>query len=463
MSSFRKAAPVTRIRRRPIPAMLLGAAMLAALPAGAQTTATDSVHRSWVLQAPDQFRLPPPPDAAATRAELDRLRGMEASRDAAALARMAWWNAAAPSYRWHQIAVEETLREGLNVNHAARRLAVLHTALSDAMAAAFDSKDAHGRRRPSATDPSLQPALAVPASPSYPDEHAVAAATASAILGALFPRRADDIAALAEEAGRMRQLAGLAYPSDVAAGAELGRRVASLALERARQDRSDLAWTGSVPAGPGLWNGTSPVVPQAAGWLPWTLASPSEFRPAPPPAHDSAARAAEMEAVRSFARTPATNARALFWEAAAGGLRVHEYWNNQAARLLMEHGQAGDPLAAARTFALLNVAIHDTGVACWDAKYAYWTIRPFQLDPQFRPAFATPNHPSYPAAHACYSNAAATLLGGLFPRDAAALAPLAREAGESRIWAGIHYPSDVAAGRRLGEQVAARVIDRAAR
>jgi membrane-associated phospholipid phosphatase len=321
---------------------------------------------------------------------------MEASRDEAARERMAWWNAAAPSYRWHQIAMDEALREGLNVIHASRRLAVLHTALSDAMLAAFDSKDAHGRPRPSAADPSLRPALPVPASPSYPDEHAVAAATASAILGALFPRRADDIAALAEEAGRLRQLAGLAYPSDVAAGAELGRQVAAVALERARQDRSDLAWTGSVPAGPGLWNGTNPVLPQAAGWVTWTLASPSEFRPAPPPAHDSADRAAEMEVVRSFARTPLTNGRALFWEAAAGGLRVHDYWNQHAARLLMEHGQAGDPLAAARTFALLNVAIYDTGVACWDAKYAYWTIRPFQLDPQFRPAFNPPNHPSYP-------------------------------------------------------------------
>jgi membrane-associated phospholipid phosphatase len=452
--------------RTTIPALLLGAAMLAALPAGAQTAASDPAapaRRAWVLQAPGQFRLPAPPDAAATRAELQRLREMEAQRDAAAQERMAWWNAAAPSYRWHQIAVEEALREGLNVNHASRRLAVLHTALSDAMLAAFDSKDAHGRPRPSVADPSLRPALPVPASPSYPDEHAVAAATASAILGALFPRRADDIAALAEEAGRMRQLSGLAYPSDVAAGAELGRRVAAVALERARQDRSDLAWTGSVPTGPGLWNGTNPVLPQAAGWATWTLASPSEFRPAPPPAHDSAARAAEMEAVRGFARTPLTNGRALFWEAAAGGLRVHDYWNQHAARLLMEHGLAGDPLAAARTFALLNVAIHDTGVACWDAKYAYWTIRPFQLDPQFRPAFTPPNHPSYPAAHACYSNAAATVLGSLFPRDAASLTPLAREAGESRIWAGIHYPGDVAAGRQLGEAVAGRVLERAGR
>ena len=38
-------------------------------------------------------------------------------------------------------------------------------------------------------------------------------------------------------------------------------------------------------------------------------------------------------------------------------------------------------------------------VACWDAKYAYWAIRPFQLDPDVKTLFPTPNHPSYPAAH----------------------------------------------------------------
>jgi membrane-associated phospholipid phosphatase len=75
--------------------------------------------------------------------------------------------------------------------------------------------------------------------------------------------------------------------------------------------------------------------------------------------------------------------------------------------------------------------------------------------------FPTPNHPSYPAAHACYSMTSAAVLGHLFPRDAAALMALGRESGESRVWAGIHYPSDVAAGQQLAERVAGRAIERA--
>jgi membrane-associated phospholipid phosphatase len=211
--------------------------------------ATPPVSRTWVLASGDQFRLPPPPNGQATRAELDQLRAMLASRDAEAQQRIAWWHVAAPSYRWAQIATEEALRAGLPVNIASRHLAVLHTALADAMVAAWDSKQAHNRPRPHMTDPTLRPTVATPVVSSYPDEHAVAGAVAAAVLTEVFPQRAAEFTRLAEEAGRMRLLAGVAYPSDVAAGAALGRQVATAALERARRDRPDGRWTGHVDLG----------------------------------------------------------------------------------------------------------------------------------------------------------------------------------------------------------------------
>jgi len=73
----------------------------------------------------------------------------------------------------------------------------------------------------------------------------------------------------------------------------------------------------------------------------------------------------------------------------------------------------------------------------------------------------TPNHPSYPAAHACSSIAVASVLGYLFPRDAEMFAALGEQAAESRIWAGIHYRSDIDAGRQLAVGVASKVIARA--
>ncbi|MBD0272753.1 MAG: phosphatase PAP2 family protein [Acetobacteraceae bacterium] len=416
---------------------------------------------TWVLASTSQFRLPPPPDAAATRAELGQLRAMAALRDAETLERVAWWNSAAPSYRWNEIALAEALRAGVPVNLASRHLALLHTALDDGMAAAWDSKRAHNRPRPSAADRALRPAIVVPASPSYPDEHAVAAGVAAAVLAEIFPRRAEEFARLAGEAGHLRLVAGVAHSSDVVAGVALGRQVATVALERARRDGTGQRWTGTVPAAPGQWSGTNPALPQAAGWTPWLLSSAAEVRPAPPPAADSPERAAELAQLRSMERTPLSNARALFWEAAGGGLRSHEYWNNHAGRLLLESGRGADAPRAARAYALLNVAMYDSGIACWDAKYAYWTMRPVQFDREFRALFAGPNHPSFPSAHSCISTTASSVLAHLFPGDALALTALAREAGQSRIWAGIHYPSDVAGGEVLGRRVAERAIERA--
>lgn len=368
--------------RRAAAALLIGAGLAFAGAAGAHHPGTAEraepdarAWRTWVLSSGGQFRLPPPPDAAATRAEGEQLRGLAVSVDAEALERIGWWDAAAPSYRWGQIAADEAVKAGLNANVASRRLALLHTALADATVAAWDSKYAHNRPRPADADPALRTAVPTPPSPSYPDEHAVAGAAAAAILGDMIPQRAAAFARLAEEEGRTRLLAGVAYPSDVAAGAELGRKVAAAALERGRRDGSDRPWTGAAPTGPGVWTGT-PIMPQAGTWAPWLLASADEFRPPPPAAHDSPERAAEMAELRALQRTPKTDADALFWEAAVGGRRNYEYWNNQLGRLLLEHGQAADAPRAARAYALLNAAFYDAGVACWDAKYAYWTIRP---------------------------------------------------------------------------------------
>jgi membrane-associated phospholipid phosphatase len=110
---------------------------------------------------------------------------------------------------------------------------------------------------------------------------------------------------------------------------------------------------------------------------------------------------------------------------------------------------------------MVQVAMHDSGVACWDAKYTYWTLRPHQYDTTYRPLFTVANHPSFPSAHSCFSAAAAGVMTALFPRETAPMAELVREAGQARIWGGLHYESDITAGNAIGHAVAARVIARA--
>jgi hypothetical protein len=151
----------------------------------------------------------------------------------------------------------------------------------------------------------------------------------------------------------------------------------------------------------------------------------------------------------------------LFWEYASGGTRNYWFWNQQVNKKVLEYRLDTDPPRAARAYALESIAAYDSGVACWDAKYAYWAIRPFQLDPSLKTLFPTPNHPSYPAAHGCYSSGAAAAISYLFPRDAQTLNALADEAGQSRIWAGIHFRTDVKVGLALGRSVAQKVIERA--
>jgi membrane-associated phospholipid phosphatase len=191
------------------------------------------------------------------------------------------------------------------------------------------------------------------------------------------------------------------------------------------------------------------------------LSSATEFRPGSPVPYDSAEKAAELAELKNFPRTPQTNNEAAFWEAAVGGLRAHQYWNEQLSKKTLEYRLDGDPPRAARAFVLPFVTLYDVAIACWEAKYAYWAIRPFQLDADVKPVFATPNHPSYPAAHACSSIAVTRVLGYLFPRDAEAFAALGERAAESRVWAGIHYRSDIVAGRQLAISVADKVIARA--
>jgi len=194
-------------------------------------------------------------------------------------------------------------------------------------------------------------------------------------------------------------------------------------------------------------------MPLAGTWRTWVLRSGDQLRPGPPPDCDSDAGRAEAAYVRDFPRTFNTNEAGFYWQS------VRSLWTRTMNEKIDEYRLDKNPPRAARVYAVANVAWYDTVVACWDAKYTYWQIRPYQQG--VTTLFPTPNHPSYPGAHACSSGTIGAALAYLFPRDAAALNQRAEEAGESRIWAGIHYRSDTNAGLALGRSVAQLIIERA--
>jgi len=420
--------------------------------------------KTWVLSSGSQLKVPPPPHRRASEEEIGALKRLSLERDAAALDLINFWDAGSPSLRWNEFALDRIIKNNIGNPRAPRILSYVHVAIYDAMVSAWRWKYLYKRVRPSALNRSLITVLPNPNSPSYPSEHAVAAGAASAVLAFFFPTDAEFFRAKAEEAGRSRLLAGVNYPSDVEAGLELGRAVAALVIERARTDGSDAVFTGTIPTGPCYWRGTNPLEPTAGNWRPWALASGSQFRPGPPPACDSPQMATDLAEVKNIPRTiPAAGTSfaptrlAYFWQ----GLGTVKPWNDLTSQKISEYRLDRNPPRAARAYALVHIAYYDAAIACWDAKYTYWAIRPNQLDPSITTLFPNPNHPSYPSAHAALSGAQAAMLAYLFPRDAEFFKGLAKEAAESRLWAGIHYRSDLVAGLAQADAVAGLIIERA--
>ena len=190
------------MQRLPTAAIMLVFAIATAHAAGDQIEPKASTWKTWVISSAREFRVAAPPNDADTATEILELKALAGKRDAAAIDVIAYWNVGPPSYRWHEIALREVMRNNLPWNYAMRDFALIHAAIYDAMVAAWDSKYAYNRKRPSEADPDLATDLPVPPSPSYPAEHAVAAGAAAAVLSYLFPDRASYFAHQAEAAGR---------------------------------------------------------------------------------------------------------------------------------------------------------------------------------------------------------------------------------------------------------------------
>ena len=278
------------------------------------------------------------------------------------------------------------------------------------------------------------------------------------MLAYFFPNEAASFESLSEEAGKSQLYAGLQFPSDYYAGLELGKKVAARVIEAAKADGSDAVWTGTVPTGKCMWVGTNPANVTATTWKPFLLSSPSEFRPAAPPACDSAQMAAEVAEVKNFPRSPAafaTNERAMYWQNPEG-LNFWPYID--ASKWLFEDHLEQNAPRWARAYALIAASMFDAFIASQDGKYAYWYIRPSQLEPSIVPLFPVPNHPSYPSNHSTFSATRSEMLAYLFPARADFVRAVGKQGGDSRIWAGIHYQNDNEAGVALGKAVVQKFL-----
>jgi membrane-associated phospholipid phosphatase len=412
--------------------------------------------KTWVIPSGNAFRLPPPPDSDGTAMELRWVKDCISQRDQAALAAIHFWDAGSPAYRWMQLAEQSVVSSGLPAPLQTRALALVAAAIADATVAAWDSKYTFNRPHPGDMDPAVAPVVAAPQSPSYPSEHAVTAGAAAVVLGYLFPDQYTKFADMAQEAAESRVLAGVAFPSDVFSGLDLGQNVGRAVIAYALSDGSGQPFTGSYPPTPGVWSSNAPVTPLAGSWKPWVLASAQDFRPGPPPIFGSDAAKSQYAAVKNLNRTNTTNHLAWFWQPG-----FFQPWLQQVdLEIFQNHLDLNAPRAA-RAYAYETIAQHDATLACWDTKYTYLELRPSQADPTISTLFANPQHPGYPSGHACASGASAAVMSALFPNDAPLFTSMANDAGTSTFDAGIHTPLDVSDGLKLGTQVGQKIADRA--
>lgn len=429
-------------------------------PALGQTAGAAGNWKTWAISNGSDHGVPPPPGAESTGMELAWLRMAAQEADPGVVEQIRYWDSGPPSYRWMEL-IARRPGNGQSVgSNFARTYAYVAMAIHDATVAAWNAKYTYNRARPTQQDGELMARVKVPASPSYPSDYAATAAAAAAVMAYLVPAEAAYFEDLAAEAARSRLYAGVEYPSDYFAGLELGRRVAEKVIAKAKADGSEVMWTGTVPTGPCKWTGTNPGNAAAANWKPVLLASPSAYRPAPPPSCESPEAQADMKMVREYPRalTGANlnrNARALYWQTPEG---VYPWAFLELGRWILEDKLESDPPRAARAYALLGAVGLDAFIASQDAKFAYWYPRPAQMEPGLTTLFPAPNFPSYPSNHSTLSAARAEILAYLFPERAAYIRAMGKEAGDSRIWAGIHFEMDNQAGVALGKSVAGEFI-----
>jgi len=356
-----------------------------------------------------------------------------------------------------------------NPPYAARAYSYVTVAQYDALKAAWYYKFLYNRPAPSTVDPGIKALIPTNDVPAYPSEDAVVAGVSVEILKLLFPTMIDQINSKANEQMQVAMLAGKASSSDVAAGLALGQAIAQVFIARARTD--GMATAGSIPGIQALTNATTakgevawhsmeipprpPMLPLFGKVRAWMM-TPDDIlkeRPGAPPSTSSTQMARELAEVKDAVQHITREQMAVVYNWADGVSTATPpgHWNFITWPYAQQSGFS--EVRVARTFALLNMAMHDAAVSCWDTKYAYFNPRPSQLDPEIRTIIGLPNFPSYTSGHSTFSAAAADVLSYIFPSSAPTFDALMEEAAISRLYGGIHYRSDIEVGKVVGKRI----------
>lgn len=103
--------------------------------------------------------------------------------------------------------------------------------------------------------------------------------------------------------------------------------------------------------------------------------------------------------------------------------------------------------------------VSNEGTIVADSPKKHWArVRPPVANPEIHPCVHLETSGSFPSGHATRAMLWATLLADMFPEHAKEILARGRQIGDDRVLAGMHYPSDVAAGDKLGVAMAKKML-----
>ena len=350
---------------------------------------------------------------------------------------------------------------------ANRALAIMHTAI-------YDAVNAITKRYPS-------DASKLQAAPGASVDAAIAAAS-RASLAKLVPSQQAAI-----EAAYQRALAKVGEGAAKASGIALGEQAAAAVLAMRADDGAAAGESYRPHAAAGVYVPT--VIPAVTHWpqrKPWLMGNAAQFRPAPPPALTSPVWARDYNETKALGgksssrRTAEQIQIAGFWEAT-----LPPIYNGVVLSVADAPGR--EVTQNARLLAAVAQAADDALLAVFDAKYHYNFWRPVtairngdldgndatERDASWIPFIETPMHPEYPCAHCIVAAAVGTVLQAEIgtrampilattsylvkgpARTWTSVDELVQEVANARIYDGVHFRNSTEVGTAMGKQVGA--------
>lgn len=373
--------------------------------------------------------------------------------------------------QWNEVFLKAVRNETTPPPLAARNLAILHTAIYDAVNAITRTHQPYCLKTKASKEASME---------------AAASTAAHRVSVHLYPSRRAEFDTLLTNS-----LCCITNGESKTNGMHVGAEAAEAILALRQNDGASTTVPYISSKEPGRWQRTPPHFrpPELPAWRflkPFAMTNNTQFRPSPPPALNSHRYADDVNEVKrlgersSKERTPEQTQIARFWSDFSYTVTPPGHWNDIARRITLPRKT---PLEDnARLFALLNIALTDAAIIAWEAKYAYDYWRPVtaiqqgDLDgndatqPQrdWESFLVTPPFPEYPSGHSTFSGAAAAVISDFLGTDEIAFAvgcdalpdverkfhslkAAAEEVGRSRIYGGIHFRTADENGRQIGK------------